>query len=356
MPRVGVKVICPVCGQEGTLIRRVRRGEYADVEYYYVRHYTNGEKVEHGVTRFADKIEPYVKELKIMNTQKLLSFPGGDAYMVHFLMQLAPPHLVYVEVFGGGATLLTYKPRAKVEVYNDKNSRLVNLFMCVAERECAEKLIEMIKSSVVSRAVYDEAVKRESTPISIDKMPDAEEAFYTLYAKSWTYSGHAGGPFRAVAFNGTRKIPETYIWYNYIRRIKLLRRRLKYVVFENLDWRHVIRRYDKEYTWFYLDPPHHNTPYSEYYVAADVSKWTEKDFVELLDALKNIRGKFTLKYTWDEDVEREIAARGFKYVVVEYLSAETRRSLKHYIFAMNYAPQRPLRPAGYVRRIVKAVL
>jgi len=351
MPRVGVKVICPVCGREGTLIRRVRRGEYADVEYFYVRHYVNGEKVEHGVTRYADKLMPSGTAGRVY---KIVKYPGGDSHIVQFLLQLTPPHIIYVEVFGGGVSLLTAKPVAKVEVYNDRSSRLVNLFKCVADRKCSQRLIELIKSIPASREVFNEARRRNAMPIPIDRMPDAEEAFYTLYVKFWSIGGH-GDSFSAVdLYGGTT--PHVVFWHSYIDKIKRLRRRLKRVVFENEDWRYIIRRYDKEYTWFYLDPPHHNTPYSEYYVAADVPRWTEKDFIELLDVLLGIRGKFTLKYTWDEDVEREIAARGFRYVVVEYLSAETRRSLKHYIFATNYAPQRPLRPAGYVSSIVKAVL
>ena len=347
--------MCPVCGQEGVLIRRVRRGDFADVEYFYVRHYVNGEKVEHGVTRFVDKLQPLAEAAGEVRWRNVVKTPGGDVHLVYFLLQLAPPHVVYVEVFGGGAALLLSKPAARVEVYNDRNSRLVNMFMCIASRGCAQKLIELVRSAPPSRALWEVAVEHEKSPVPIDAMPSAEEAFYTLYARYWSRSGHVGESFAATGMDGGDR-PKQLAWLNYARRIAYLRRRLKHVVFENLDWRRVIRRYDKEYTWFYLDPPHHNTPYSRYFAAADVPKWTRGDFIELLDTLKNIRGKFTLKYTWDEDVEREIAARGFKYVVAQYRATESGNEDKYYIFAMNYTPQKLPRAIGYVRRIVKTVL
>ncbi|OLA85802.1 MAG: hypothetical protein BHW44_09080 [Roseburia sp. 40_7] len=43
----------------------------------------------------------------------------------------------YIEVFGGGASVLFAKMKERFEVYNDFNGDLVNMFRCVKERPLA---------------------------------------------------------------------------------------------------------------------------------------------------------------------------------------------------------------------------
>ena len=43
----------------------------------------------------------------------------------------------YIEVFGGGASILFAKQKEKFEVYNDFNGDLVNMFRCIKERPLA---------------------------------------------------------------------------------------------------------------------------------------------------------------------------------------------------------------------------
>jgi len=47
---------------------------------------------------------------------------------VRKILPFFPPHRIYVEPFGGGASLLLAKQPAEVEVYNDIDSGLVCLF------------------------------------------------------------------------------------------------------------------------------------------------------------------------------------------------------------------------------------
>lgn len=69
------------------------------------------------------------------------------------------------------------------------------------------------------------------------------------------------------------------------------------VVIENLDFERCIKRYDKEETLFYLDPPYFNT--EAYY--ENVEFGTE-DHKRLRDVLNNIKGKFLLSYNDCEEI------------------------------------------------------
>ena len=53
------------------------------------------------------------------------------------------PHGVYVEPFGGSASVLLQKAPVRVEVYNDLDSNLVNLFRMI--REKPEDLIRALQ-------------------------------------------------------------------------------------------------------------------------------------------------------------------------------------------------------------------
>jgi DNA adenine methylase len=67
-----------------------------------------------------------------------ISWIGGKNYLKKYITNRMPENGRYIEVFGGAAWVLFYKDRhANMEVYNDYNSDLVNLFRCV-KYHCSE--------------------------------------------------------------------------------------------------------------------------------------------------------------------------------------------------------------------------
>ena len=55
---------------------------------------------------------------------------------------------MYVEVFGGGASVLLSKPSATLDVYNDLDQGLVNFFKCLRDRAEDLVLVEDAEESV----------------------------------------------------------------------------------------------------------------------------------------------------------------------------------------------------------------
>lgn len=58
---------------------------------------------------------------------------GGKSRMVKKLIKRFPDHSVYLEPFGGGASILLSKPPAKVETYNDLNGKLTRFFRALRD-------------------------------------------------------------------------------------------------------------------------------------------------------------------------------------------------------------------------------
>lgn len=342
-----MRVVCPRCGAVGTLIRQVTHGR----PYMYVRHRENGKIYAHCIYQYLDQSLTVLPCSYISLNRSLICYEGSDTKLVPFLLQLIPPHRCYVEVFGGGAALLIHKSPSRVEVYNDIDAELVNMFMCIANKECVKKMIEACKQLPFSRLVLDKTLAHELKVLP--PSPDPYYAALTLYKLRGQYLGkHRGG------FAVSKERNHAADWQSITRGLRKYYMRLRKVVFEYKDFRDLIRIYDGHETFFYCDPPHHNAPALDTYYKH--SSWTEKDFHDLLNILKNIKGKFLLKYRWDESVEDAIRSCGFNYIVVKHTlhgkkTINEKRDTGKLIFAMNYKPSR-IEAKGAVRTIVKVVV
>jgi len=93
------------------------------------------------------------------------------------------------------------------------------------------------------------------------------------------------------------------------------------VTIENLDFRDVIRKYDREHTLFYCDPPYLSVEElsTRDYYDLEFSWW---DMRTLLSMLSEIKGKFVLKLPKDhlryEPVYNWIKEHGYRVREVEH--------------------------------------
>lgn len=77
---------------------------------------------------------------------------GGKRRLADILIPRFPPHTCYVEVFAGAAALFFLRPPAEVEVLNDVNDDLVNLYRVVQHHP--EEFIRQFKWALSSRQVF----------------------------------------------------------------------------------------------------------------------------------------------------------------------------------------------------------
>jgi DNA adenine methylase len=231
----------------------------------------------------------------------LINWVGGKRLLRKIIAPLIPTDIVsYLEVFGGGGWVLFYKDKwADVEVYNDLDGRLVNLFRIVKYHPNALK--EELQYLLGSREMFMQFLKM----IPITDIQKAVQFFY-LITRSFGGRGESFGCTRKSC-GGACKSQE-----NTLTRIDSIHSRLDKVMIENKDFEAFIKQYDHEDAFFYCDPP--------YSCGAGYAVTTTKGFdhERLRMTLGQIKGRFLLSYD-DAPIIRELYS-GYEMIAVERLN------------------------------------
>ena len=191
----------------------------------------------------------------------------------------------YIEVFGGAAWVLFGADRhAELEVYNDVNSDLVNLFRCV-KYHCGA-LQEELSGLLNSREIFADYMAQRKTRGYTDIQRAAR--FYATIRMSY------GADARSYGCGMTLIDPG-------IEYLQVVRRRLERVVIEHKDFDNLIKVYDRPEALYYCDPPYHGTEahYTDIFSTADHER--------LRAALGQVKGRWLLSYNDDQYI-RELYA------------------------------------------------
>ena len=223
----------------------------------------------------------------------IISWVGGKKALRDLIYLRMPKNYDrYIEVFGGGGWVLFGKPPDKcMEVYNDFNSNLANLFYCVKERPMAllRKFLTMeeFKSEHLAEELeiathfLKEPEATEIRDILMERAAVGDVKRAAAFYKIIRYSYGSGCTSYGCQPFDIRKT-FTIIWE--------ANRRLKDTVIENKDFEALIRQYDRPNAFFYCDPPYFETE-GHYEVV-----FRKEDHVRLRDTLKGIQGKFMVSY------------------------------------------------------------
>lgn len=225
-----------------------------------------------------------------------ISRMGGKSKLRKTIIEMIPEHTCYVEVFFGAGWVYFGKDKSKVEVINDIDRELVNLFKMVKYH--AEEVRRLLAYEVSSRDIFSEYKN-----IDVRSLTEIQRAVRFIYLLSQSFASK-GDHFGY----GTTGIPKPQI-FNTEDLLKL-KERLRNTYIENLSFEEILKKYDRAHTFFFCDPPYFET-------CGYKNKFTEEDHIKLRDMLKNIQGKFLLTINnhelvrkWYKDfniVETEVA-------------------------------------------------
>ncbi|MDR7220337.1 DNA adenine methylase [Aminobacter aminovorans] len=181
-------------------------------------------------------------------TRPILRWHGGKWRLAPWIINHFPPHKIYVEPFGGAASVLLQKPRATSEIWNDRDGELVNLFGVL--REQPADLARLVALTPFSRDEYDSLYEPSADPL---------ERARRFVARSFM-GVNSKGALRKSGFD-TRINPDGFI--SRVRslvavpeEIAAVAGRFLGVVIENDDALALIARYNRADCLAYVDPPY----------------------------------------------------------------------------------------------------
>lgn len=197
----------------------------------------------------------------------------------------------YVEVFGGAGWVLFGKEPSKIEVFNDINSELINLYRCIKYHPIA--LQQELEFMFMSREQFFDYRDK-----NLKGMTDIQRAARYFYIIKASFGGDK------ISFGTSRKNIVNAIDY-----LSEVSKRLKNVVIENKDFLGLIKTYDRANVLFYCDPPYYGT--EKYYN----TEFGEEQHIQLRDILTQIKGKFILSYN-DCEFTRDLY-KNFNIIEIE---------------------------------------
>ena len=172
----------------------------------------------------------------------MLPWVGGKQALFKTIIKRFPSDYrrrTYVEVFGGGGTMLLNKDRSVKEIFNDANGNLINLYRVV--RQQPEELMRRLTYVLNSKA--DFILTREQIKLGQYHDPVQWAADYYQLVKQ-SYAGK-GSTFGANPRSMWAAFPL----------IDAVCARLQYVVIENADFGKIIPANDSPNTIFSGFPP-----------------------------------------------------------------------------------------------------
>ncbi len=216
-----------------------------------------------------------------------IQYFGGKQGMVKNLLPLIPAHQTYVEVFGGGGSLILYKEPSPVDVYNDLDSNLVNFFRVLRDPVQFADFYQRAWLSPYSRE--EQSFCREHLNDDLDPVERARRFFVLA---RYSFSGIIGNSFALEVTKSSRGIVgKASAYKNVLCWLPIISERLSSIEIEHYDFRRILDIYDRPETFFYCDPPY--VP-STRRAGGYQCEMTETDHQDLVELLRNIRGKVML--------------------------------------------------------------
>lgn len=227
----------------------------------------------------------------------VLRWHGGKWLLAPWIIGHFPAHRIYVEPFGGAASVLLRKERAYSEVYNDLDGDVVNLFRVLQDPRGGGRLMQLLELTPFARAEFELGWEPTDDPVEHARRLIVRAFMgFGSNAHSDMGRGHRTTGFRA---NSSRSgTTPAHDWRNYPETLPAVVARMRGVVIERRPAVQVMRAHDAHDALHYVDPPYvHETrnrknPYDPKHRYRH--EMGDDDHRALLEALRALRGMVVL--------------------------------------------------------------
>lgn len=200
--------------------------------------------------------------------------------------QFPKDYEVYVEGFGGGASVLFEKEKTPLEVYNDLGENVYSLFKVLSDEEMFNRLKEKLDLTYYSeelRNEYKQDLKRNDLSLE-------DRAYKFIFVNRSSFNGVGGFSTTMLARRNMSKSTSDYL--SMIDKLPEIHNRLSSVIIEHKDIMDLLDKYDKETTFMYLDPPYvKETRLSNQTYEVEMSN---EEHIKMCERLLSFKGKILL--------------------------------------------------------------
>lgn len=246
---------------------------------------------------------------------------GGKGLLAHWIMRFLPPAQVYCEPFAGGASVFWRLPHPyPVEVLNDLDDRIINLYRVLQDPTLFRDLLHRLIWTPYSQAEFTRALRLLADP----NAGPVERAWAVFVSQNQAISGAARSPGcwgrNFMARGGM--VMHVGTWRSHIAALLRFHDRISRVFLDSKDAMECIAYWDTPDTLFYCDPPYHPERLAEslpYAASADADYHRR-----LVAALLDLKGMAVVS-GYDHPDYAPLVEAGWHRVTREYSCSATGR-------------------------------
>ena len=212
---------------------------------------------------------------------------GGKIRMLEKLEALIPEHKIYLEPFVGSGALALNHIRSPVEIVNDLDGNIANLFRVMADREMGKELISRLLNVPYDRKLFN--VVREEQKNNFIGYNSIEKAVLTYIMISQSFNAT-----RSSFSKGGYASTELY-HQDLLNNLPKVYERLEHVKIFNVDALDLLSCYvDNGEVFAFLDPPYRHDLRGKNANRVYKCEMSETQQIKLLKIIRNSTAKILL--------------------------------------------------------------
>lgn len=239
---------------------------------------------------------------------------GGKGNLAARILPHIPTRRVYVEPYCGAASLFWHRAPAEVEVLNDLNAELINLWRVLQDRRQFVRLRHKLIWTPYSRAEFARAIEMQD---NTDDPVERAWAFFVRHGQGFSGIATTAGSWGRVFVSRRGMAEGSARWQSRIKLLRTFHARLSRVQLDSRDALEVIRYWDSPDTVFYLDPPYVHSTRAQ--GSRDMYEGGEPDDAhhrELVKTLLSIKGAAVLS-GYESPIYTPLVDAGWRVVKIE---------------------------------------
>ena len=169
------------------------------------------------------------------------------------LLDLLPPHSCWVELFCGSAAITLAKVAAPIEIINDIDGNIVNVF-----KQLRKSPTELIRAIELTPYAREEFLQTRNDNVPQCDMERARRFLVeAMMSINGVLAGNKGGFSYSNSYSRSGNEARVNRWKNFPNRLSDVANRLRDVRIENLDAVKLLEKFvNRPATLVYIDPPY----------------------------------------------------------------------------------------------------